>query len=123
MSRSSWFGADGKSGLREVLWEDGERVFCRTWRDDVDGTRREFMAVVSAVEHPTLESINRLTHEYGLKDHLDSAWAVRPVDLVRERGQTILLLEYHDAEPQPVHRAAAGDWTILKTSRRLVVRT
>ncbi len=99
MSRSSWFGADGESGLREVLWEDGERVYCRTWRNDVDGTRREFMAVVPTVEHPTLESINRLTHEYGLKDHLDSAWAVRPLDLVRERGQTILLLEYHDAQP------------------------
>ena len=57
------------------------------------------MAVTCAGEQPTPGSIGRLTHEYGLKDHLDSAWAVRPLDLVHERGQAILLLEPTRGEP------------------------
>lgn len=99
MSPLSWFRTDGQDDLPEVLWEDGERVYWRLWRDHVDGTRREFLAVGSAVEHPTPESISRLTHEYELKDYLDAGWAVRPVELVRDRGQTILVLEYREAEP------------------------
>jgi hypothetical protein len=31
--------------------------------------------------------------EYGLKDELDSAWVVGPLELVRERGRTMLPLE------------------------------
>ena len=32
--------------------------------------------VLSGTEHPTLESINRLSHEYELKDYLDCAMGV-----------------------------------------------
>jgi serine/threonine protein kinase len=52
--------------------------------------------------HPTPGSLNRLAHEYGLKDDLDGAWAVRPLELVRERGQTMLVLE--DPGGEPLHR-------------------
>ena len=44
-------------------------------------------------------NIIRLAHEYGLKDELDVAWAVRPLELVRERGRTILVLEDPGSEP------------------------
>ncbi len=82
-----------------MLWEDGDRVFCRTWREGAEGRRQEFVAITCAGEQPTPASINRLTHEYGLKDHLDAAWALRPLDLVYERGQAILLLEPTQGEP------------------------
>ena len=49
-------------------------------------------------EHPSPESINRLTHEYGLKDYIDGAWAVRPLELIRECGRTMLLVEYPGGE-------------------------
>src|SRR5437660_8112625 len=94
MNPSSWFGAG--DGSVQVLWEDGERVFCRRWRD---GDRNAVLAVLPAAEHPTPGSLNRLTHEYGLKDDLDRAWAVRPLELVRERGRTMLLLEDPGGEP------------------------
>jgi hypothetical protein len=32
-------------------------------------------------------ALDRLAHEYGLKDELDAAWAARPLDLVREGGR------------------------------------
>ena len=80
----------------QVLCEDGERVFCRRWRQ---GDRNAVLAVLPAAEHPTPGSLNRLTHEYGLKDDLDRSWAVRPLELVRERGRTMLLLEDPGGDP------------------------
>src|SRR6516162_5134733 len=77
MNPSSWFGTGSDNSL-EVLWEDDERVFCRRWRDGADGNRHAVLAVFSAAEHPTPSSLDRLTHEYGLKDDLDAAWAARP---------------------------------------------
>src|ERR1700693_5300724 len=81
------FGAEGKDGL-QVLWEDGERVFCRGWRLGADGNRSAVLAVLPAAEHPSPATLDRIAHEYGLKDELDRAWAVRPLELVRERGRT-----------------------------------
>jgi PAS domain S-box-containing protein len=82
-----------------VLWQDGERVFCRTWRVGADGERQEFLAVRSAAEHPTPGAIARLTREYELRDYLNGGFAVRPLELVHERGQTVLVLESPDAGP------------------------
>jgi hypothetical protein len=75
-----------------VLWDDGERVFCKAWRERAQGRREEYVAVICAGEQPTPNETNRLTHEYELKDGLDGTWALRPLDLVYERGQVILLL-------------------------------
>src|ERR1700676_3826473 len=86
------FGVEEESSLR-VLWEDGERVICRGWRQRADGHRLAVLAVAPAVEHPLPATLDRLAHEYGLKDELDGAWAVRPLELVRERDRTMLVLE------------------------------
>src|SRR5882757_1684712 len=97
MNPSSWFGAGGVSVL-QVLWEDGERVFCRG-ESHADGNRAAVLAVLPAAEHPTPATLDRLAREYGLKDELDGAWAVRPLALVRERGRTMLVLEDTSSEP------------------------
>ncbi|MBV8825485.1 MAG: AAA family ATPase [Hyphomicrobiales bacterium] len=88
--------SDGDS---QVLWEDGERVFRRGWRLDDDGQRRAVLMIVPTAEHPSRSSLDRLTHEYELKDQLDGAWAVRPLDLVRDAGRTTLVLEDAGGEP------------------------
>src|SRR5262249_33531009 len=95
----SWFGADGNDRFEEVLWEGDERVVYRTARRDADGNLHAVLAVLPAPEQPTPGGVNRLTHEYELKDELDSAWAVRPLELVRERGRIMLVLEAPDGEP------------------------
>ncbi len=91
MNPSSWFDVGGDSGLR-VVWEDGDRVFCRGWRDGADGDRNTVLVVLPAAEHPTLDSLNRLAHEYELKDDLDDAWAARPVALTRYNDRMTLVL-------------------------------
>ena len=89
--------ADWHSNL-QVLWEDGERVFCRGWRADGDG-RGSVLAVLPAAEGPHPAVLDRLAHEYELRDELDAAWAARPLALVREGGRTALLLEDPGGEP------------------------
>src|SRR6516164_2237639 len=77
----------------QVLWEDGERVFRRGWLLDDDGKQHAVLTVVPAADQPSRSSLDRLTHEFELKDELDGAWAVRPLDLVRDAGRTMLVLE------------------------------
>src|SRR5712671_2169297 len=91
-------GVDPNSNYQS-LSEDGERVFCRGWRLGDDGNRNAVLVVLPAAEHPSPSSLNRLAHEYELKDELDGAWAVRPLELVRDGGRTMLVLEDPGGEP------------------------
>ena len=75
---------DYSKGDSHVLWEDGERVFRRGWRPGDDGNRTAVLIVRPAAEHPSRSSLDRLIHEYELKDELDGAWAARPLELVRD---------------------------------------
>jgi PAS domain S-box-containing protein len=90
--------AEGDGGL-QVLWTEAERVLCRGWRLDGEGNRRAVLAVLPATEHPPPASLERLAHEFELKDELDAAWAARPLELGRERGRTVLVLEDPGGEP------------------------
>src|SRR3954454_8678684 len=80
-------------GGSEVLWEDGERVFSRGWRLDDNGNRLAVLLVAPAADHPARARLDRLTHEYELKDELDGAWAARPLALMRDAGRTVLVLD------------------------------
>ena len=51
------------------------------------------------VSTPNLDSVNRLAHECELREYLDGDWALRPVELVRERGQAMLVVDYTGGEP------------------------
>ena len=99
MTTSASISESGEYDSIEVLWEDTERAFCKLQRDDAKGHRHAFIPILSGADHPTLESINRLTHEYELKDYLDTAWALRPVELVRDPGRPMLVVEYAGGEP------------------------
>src|SRR5215831_15221554 len=92
------FGADRDGGL-QVLWQDGERLFCRGWRLGGDGKGSTVLAALPAAEYPPSASLDRFVHEYSLKDDLDGAWAVRPLELVYERGRTMLVLDDPGGEP------------------------
>ncbi|MCP3728488.1 AAA family ATPase [Paraburkholderia sp. CNPSo 3272] len=47
----------------------------------------------------TPASLERLAHEYHLKEALSGDWAVRPLELVSEGSQTVLVLEDSGAAP------------------------
>ncbi|TCK84326.1 AAA family ATPase [Paraburkholderia sp. BL9I2N2] len=84
----------------QILWDDGERVFCRGRRPGTGGGVGDNVLIAwAAAEHPPPASLDRLAHEFGLKDELDGAWAVRPLELVREDGRTLLVLEDPGGKP------------------------
>ena len=100
MNSPGRFSADARSNLH-VLWEDGERIICRAERH-ADGDLPGVLTVLPAVEDPTPATLDRLAHEYELRDELDRAWAVLPLQLVRDGGRTMLILE--DPGGQPLER-------------------
>ena len=60
------------------------------------------LIALPAADRPSRSSLERLTHEYEMKDELDATWAVRPLDLVRDASRTMLVLE--DAGGEPLER-------------------
>ncbi|HTR05557.1 MAG TPA: serine/threonine-protein kinase PknK, partial [Paraburkholderia sp.] len=82
--------------------EDGDCALCREWHLGADGRHAPVLVARLTAEHPTPVSLDRLSHECSLKDELENAWAVRPLELVREGGRMLLLLE--DACGEPLER-------------------
>ena len=100
LSLSPFAGEGGQVSGCQVLWEDGERVFCRGWRLGGDGSRSPVLVVLPLAAHPSPSTLDRLTHEHGLKEQLGRAWAMRPLEIVRDAGRTMLVLEdVGDFEP------------------------
>ena len=83
----------------QVLWEDSEQALYRGRRVDGNGAFISVLIARPAAEPPDPAVLARLTHEYALKDELDAAWAIRPIDLVRREGRLQLLLEDPGGEP------------------------
>ena len=51
------------------------------------------LVLAPASKHPSLTTLKKIEHEYSLRHELDSAWAVRPLALSEQWGQTMLALE------------------------------
>src|ERR1700730_11538694 len=71
----------------------GETVMCRGSHRDAGGDRHSVLFVLATAEHPSPSTLNRLNHEYGLRDELDGAWALKPIELVRDGTRVMLVLE------------------------------
>jgi serine/threonine protein kinase len=82
-----------------VSWEDGDRVFCRGLRPDADGNSIAVLSVIPAGEHPSPATLDRFANEYGLKDELNEAWAVRPLELRLDHDRGLLVLDDPGGEP------------------------
>ncbi|WP_407156622.1 AAA family ATPase [Bradyrhizobium sp. STM 3557] len=108
-------------GSSQVLWEDGERVFSRGWRLDDHGNRLAVLLVALGADHPSRSRLDRLTHEYELKDELDGAWAARPLALMHEDGRTVLVLD--DPGGEPLDRFLCGPMEIGRFLRLAIAIT
>ena len=83
---------DGALRDLQVLGEDSERALWRGRRID-QGRGPSVLVVCPVAERPPSEVLARFAHEYELRHELDAAWCARPLELRREGGRTLLLLE------------------------------
>src|SRR6266568_2247960 len=77
----------------DTLHEDGEFLLRRGRRRDATSSAPSVLEVTPATDHPAPETFRRLEREYALRADLDSAWAVRPLELSLRDGRPVLVLE------------------------------
>ncbi|MEM5366629.1 AAA family ATPase [Paraburkholderia azotifigens] len=82
----------------QTLWDDGERILSRGPHPKADSSD-SFLLLQPAAENPLPATLDLLAHEFGLKDELEGAWAVRPLELVREARRPVLVLDDPGGEP------------------------
>lgn len=76
----------------QVLWGDAESLLCRG-RRAAGGADIAILVVSTAAEQPSRSSLDRLAHEYSLKDELDSRWAICPLEMLHDNGRVHLVFE------------------------------
>src|SRR5881394_1136089 len=86
--------------ILEPIREDDEFVLYRG-RDRGARTDKPCVLVLKpAAARPRLQSLNKLKHEYSLRDELLSEWAIRPLSLSEDdNGQATLVFESPGGEP------------------------
>ena len=97
----------------ETLREDEELAFRRGRRRD--GELPTILLVAPVSEYPVPAILERLEHEYSLREDLDSGWAVRPLTLVRREGRPMLILE--DAGGEPLDRLLGQPMELIRFLR------
>jgi serine/threonine protein kinase len=75
-----------------TLLENGDAMVCRGLHS-AEGETRSVLAVIPASDAPASDFLERLRHEYELREVLDSGWAARPLELVERQYGPLLLLE------------------------------
>ncbi|RST48891.1 AAA family ATPase [Variovorax sp. MHTC-1] len=79
-----------------ALRRDGEfALFRRAAERDADTV----LVVETASKQPMPRSVERLKHEYGLRDSLDPDWAARPLAITLAHGRSLLVLTDPGGEP------------------------
>ena len=73
------------------LRDDGEFILYRAHAKQME--LPSVLLLTPATTRPSPETLKKIDHEYSLKRELDSAWAVRPLDLSEGGAQMALILE------------------------------
>lgn len=76
----------------QMLWDDGERIL-RRGRRASGGNDVDVLIASLATEQPSGASVERLAHEFSLKNQLEGDWAARPLELSQDDGRVQLVLE------------------------------
>jgi predicted ATPase/signal transduction histidine kinase len=88
-----WFNEADANGAVQVLSQEGDVLLRRIQRPGTRDDPNSSITLLVASERQTPNSLNRHIREYELAEYLDHDWAIRPLELVQEHGQTILIRE------------------------------
>ena len=81
--------------LESLHKDDGVELY----RGRRESSPSQILVIVPQAKSPGPEILKHLEREHKLRAELDSDWAVRPMELLRERGQIALVLEDPGGEP------------------------
>ena len=98
----------------EPLRRDEEFVLYRSEHAKQPGSP-SVLLLTPASTRPALATLKKIEREYSLRGELDSAWAVRPLALSEQRGQTTLVLE--DPGGEPLDRFLPGPMEVTQFLR------
>src|SRR5262245_45078021 len=76
----------------EPLRIDEEFVLYRAHHSS-EHRQPSILVLLPASDHPPLATLKKIEHEYSLRNELDSSWAIRPLTLSEQAGQTMLTFE------------------------------
>jgi PAS domain S-box-containing protein len=79
----------------ETIWDDGNFILSQ---GIPPGQRSPILVVGPTHAQPTTLNHSQLEHAYGLRNELETSWAVRPFGSVHHRGKPALLMEYPGGE-------------------------
>ena len=79
----------------EVLRKDDAFVLYRG-QDREDASR--VLVLSPAVERPSTENLQRLEHEYSLREALNTEWAIRPIAIAWQSDRPVLVSHDPGAE-------------------------
>ena len=83
-----------EAALADVIRKDDEFVLDRgAHGQHKDGPRPPLLFLTPVSTRPTPQTLEKIEHEYSLRDALNSAWAVRPVALPQPFEQPTLELD------------------------------
>src|SRR5437879_7140409 len=86
--------------ILEPIREDDEFVLYRGRGRGTRTDKPDVLVLKPAAARPRLQSLNKLKHEYSLRDELLSEWAIRPLSLSQDdNGQATLVFECPGGEP------------------------
>ncbi|MEO7580878.1 MAG: protein kinase, partial [Massilia sp.] len=80
----------------DTLWRDADYSVCRMRAPDGSASK---LAKTLHAHAPGAAALERLEHEYALRDKLDPQWAVCPLALARRDGRPMLVLSDPGGEP------------------------
>jgi len=66
-----------------MIWHDAELLIYRKPSSDLDGGSASWV-VQTASQQPLPATLDRLAHEFALRDELNSDWALRPLEMLRD---------------------------------------
>jgi PAS domain S-box-containing protein len=69
------------------------------YRGREHGSPLPVLVAALSAEDPSPQGLRRIEHEYSLRTELDSAWAARPLQVIRHNGRTMLVLMDPGGEP------------------------
>jgi serine/threonine protein kinase len=83
----------------ETLHQDAEFILSRgLLQTEAKASPHSILVLSPVMERPAPATIQKIEHEFSLKDELNRAWAIRPSALTQQQSRTMLVLDDPDGE-------------------------